>query len=609
MRAFGHSENLRTLRILEAQRPLAKYPKKAASRRAEVGTNILQSVLQRSFTGSKVVDMQATQMAAAARHALTAAQAVGRGAPTGSKENLAPQRLKRSASEAGLDGPPSQMGKPLEASRQPLIMERPQQLADRGHKLRPAVRLPPQHSGGRGGLLLGGPSPVSDIERARIPPRATAQAAAEEPDLSPSPPLHDAALDALPAGPLFPFGDFGGSPFGGFDELLYPTEFDQLVRSLTQQHALRRLSDPLEAAAPLEQHPPPPLGLQAWLEPAAPEGASLEPLPTSEPDLRIHRARLPTIDDLLFPNQPRVDFPARFIPVTGWQASSAEPLPPAPIAAMVPPDGRTLPLFTETLGAAQREREPLRELDANMVSQGTTQLALKKKRRVSSRDSRTDVLDPLDACDPSLASVSDLWAHQGDQWWLTAARCASERVSELASKEARLRHRLHALGLSGSPLVSTTVQGCYPGWNAREQRDSIGHDFEAEGNSRAGSKLCFAGADPSGPREDASCLGTEGELPVAFSGTFTARGLQIVQVEPAREESLGEFLQRRVVRSSRALADSVWRVHGKQLLMLGPSPQSVARPRLETTMTPGRGEESGASMHQNSWLGAFGERL
>lgn len=55
--------------------------------------------------------MQATQMAAAARHALAAAKAVSRGALTGNKENLAPQGLKRSASQAGLDGPPTQVGK------------------------------------------------------------------------------------------------------------------------------------------------------------------------------------------------------------------------------------------------------------------------------------------------------------------------------------------------------------------------------------------------------------------------------------------------------------------------------------------------------------------
>lgn len=254
-----------------------------------------------------------------------------------------------------------------------MIKERLQQLADVEHELRPAEGLPPHHASGPGGLLPRNPPPVLDTERARIPPRGASMAAAEAPDPPVSPPLCDAGLDALPPGPLFPFGDFSGSPFG-FDELLYPTEFDQLVRSLTQQHALRRLSDPLESATPLEQPPPASLSLQAWLEPGAPDRASHEALPTSEPDLRIHRARLPTIDDLLFPNQPRVDFPAQFIPVTGWQASSAESLPPAPVAATVPPDGRTLPLFTETLGAAKREREPLRELDANMVNQSTTQV-------------------------------------------------------------------------------------------------------------------------------------------------------------------------------------------------------------------------------------------
>lgn len=194
---------------------------------------------------------------------------------------------------------------------------------------------------------------------------------------------------------------------------------------------------------------------------------------------------------------------------------------------------------------------------------------------------------PLTAADPG-------W--QDDQWWRTAARRALERVSLLAGEEARLRHRLHGLGVSGSTLMSTAVLGCYPGWEACEQGEANGHDVEAEGEGRAGSQMHFGGADRRGSREGARSLGTEGELPVAFSGTFTTRGLHIVQVEPAREESLGEFLQKRVARSSRALADSVWRVHGKQLLTLGPSPQGVPRPRLEIVITPSRGDEKRASM-------------
>lgn len=227
----------------------------------------------------------------------------------------------------------------------------------------------------------GASPPTSGPETARIPPRDAVASERMTLVLPANMEEQDPATDALHPAILFPFGDFSGSPLG-LDDLLYPTEFDQLVRNLAQQQARSRLSDPLEAGTAGEQQSPLLANLQAWLETGPAHGASLEPVRQQERELRIHRARLPTPDEILFPNQPTSSV-AQFIPVTGWQATGLDPLPSAPTPTAFLADGhrRTLALFNEGAGAVQQWRKPLKELDANAFKAGATQVRHFCRRR------------------------------------------------------------------------------------------------------------------------------------------------------------------------------------------------------------------------------------
>jgi hypothetical protein len=264
----------------------------------------------------------------------------------------------------------------------------------------PDAKLESQHRGAS--------PPTSGPETARIPPRDAVASERMTLVLPANMEEQDTATDGLHPAILFPFGDFSGSPLG-LDDFLYPTEFDQLVRNLAQQ-ARGRLSDPLEAGTAGEQQSPLLANLQAWLETGPAHGASLEPVSQQERELRIHRARLPTPDEILFPNQPTSSV-AQFIPVTGWQSTGLDPLPsaPTPTAVLADSQRRTLRLFNEGAGAVQQRRKPLKELDANASNAGATQVRYFCKLRLSAHQSlgfRFIQKSRLSACIEALFLIS-----------------------------------------------------------------------------------------------------------------------------------------------------------------------------------------------------------
>jgi hypothetical protein len=188
---------------------------------------------------------------------------------------------------------------------------------------------------------------------------------------------------------------------------------------------------------------------------------------------------------------------------------------------------------------------------------------------------------------------SHLPGWQDDQQWLHQAQAALVRATHLAGEEAHLRRRLHRLGVVGEPITSTgdpSLPMVSPsgdqnaGRPSRTLSKSKMPDILGPHSRGEGPLSVVELSDKAGGID----LATNEELPRAFWGTFTSTGLQIDKVAPPKEETLGQFLKKRVARSSRALAESVWRVHGKQLLTLGPSPPPQAKPRLRKAATKGR---------------------
>lgn len=190
---------------------------------------------------------------------------------------------------------------------------------------------------------------------------------------------------------------------------------------------------------------------------------------------------------------------------------------------------------------------------------------------------------------------SHLPGWQDDQQWLHQAQAALLRATHLAEEETQLRCRLHCLGVVGEPITPTGDPSLPLVSPSGDQNGSAGRPSTMLSKSNMPDKLGtllrregpFSVVEPS-DKAGSIDLATDEELPRAFWGTFTSTGLQIDKVAPPKEETLGQFLKKRVARSSRALAESVWRVHGKQLLTLGPSPPPQAKPRLRKAATKGR---------------------